>query len=277
MKKTMSFFTAVAGIVITQLLLIAGCKTTEVVETSEVRAVEHNPLARLEDLINLTNNLPALKKVAYFTFEMNDQTTQPFATEGQSINRRMFPMWTDADIKCWYTNDDGRCGEIIISTVMGTGGSEAPVFTNTPFVSVEIPSVYVNSSDYRFNVRIDYTKYSSIAHFLYANGMEGRTFNSLSEANTYYDGIKRFDPEYGYWYDVFRYAPKTFVVKVDFSQFRDFHSESTKINFSYNRRVGCMNSETGMVNTEEKTVWTPIFPLWVRTACFNEFAKGDVQ
>lgn len=267
----------ISGAILLAGMTMIGCKTTNPVPAvSETRELTHNPIAHLSDLIALTNNLPGTRRVAYFAVEMNDQVNQPF---DQSGSRKTFPLWTDIDLKCCYSNANGQIGEIIFSTVMGSEGTESPILENTPYVSVEIPAVYVNTPDARINARMDYTKYSSIANFLYANGMEGMTFESLESANSRYAGIKRQDPEYGYWWNVFRYAPKVILVKIDFGMAgtQMIHNENRTVSFSYNRRIGCMNRETAKVDEDYKTVWTPIFPRWVRTSYFNEFARGDVQ
>ena len=260
----------------------SGCKSTNTAPPDEsgVRAVSHNPIAHISDLVALTNSICLEKRVAYFTFEMNDQSYQPFYDAYQSITRRMFPMWTDVDLKCNYTNKNGEAGEFIFSTVFSSNGiMEESAPTNSPYVSVEIAGVYENTPDVRLNVRISYTKYSSIANFLYANGMEGVTFESLHAANVNYAGIQRGEVEYGHWWDVFQYAPKRIVMKVDFNSpdKQMFHSENPAISFSYNRRVGIMHRETGKVNGSDKIIWTPVFPHWVRLSYFNEFAKDDIQ
>ncbi len=287
--KVMTMLKRISFISSTVLLagaIMTGCVTNDSTSKAsnhslEVRAVSHNPIAHLSDLVALTNNLPGTRRVAYFAIEMNDQTTQPFS---QDLARQQFPIWTDVDIKCTYTNDNGETGHVIFSTVMGPimgpDGIESPVAENTPYVSVEIPAVYNNTPDTRLNVRMDYTKYSSVANFLFANGREGMVFDSLDQANSRYAGIKRGDPEYGKWYNVFKYAPKSILVKIDLDQAETemFHNENNKIYFSYNRRVGSMHREKAAVaDQDDQVVWTPIFPRWVRTSFFNEFAKGDVQ
>ena len=265
---------------------MTGCITNDSVSKTsavpEARAVSHNPIAHLSDLVALTNNLPGTRRVAYFAIEMNDQTTQPFAQDGA---RMQFPMWTDVDLKCSCTNDDGTVQNFRIATTvmgpwMGPVGQEDPVSTIDPYVSVEIPAVYNNTPDTRLNVRMNYTKYSSIAHFLYANGKEGAIFDNLAQANSYYDAIKRGSSEHGKWYNVFQYAPKSILIKVDLDRIESqmLHNENNRIYFSYNRRVGSLHRETAAVTGhDDQVVWTPIFPRWVRTSFFNEFAKGDIQ
>ena len=290
-KPTLSIIATAVGIVGT---LLTGCQTTKPSQPNatpqpEVRAIGHNPIAHLSDLIALTNSLSGTRRAAYFTFELNDQSTQPFkGSAGSAQDRANFPMWTDVVLTGVCTNIATGEGHKVfeISTVTYKNGREDVTLGDPdPRYSVEIPGLYRNTPDPRYNVRIDYTKYSSVAHFLYANGMEDRVFDDLQSANQSYRLVKADDPEAGHWYDVFcNYVPKTFMLKVDFAAFEgldDVHNENVRLYFSYNRCVGGMKRETAKVvengQNVEKLVWTPIFPRWVRTPFFNEFAKGDVE